>query len=235
MGRLTPGVGPDLPRGALIVANSWFSAHMLRLWAPQVDIEVVHPVFYARESASLPCWEAREDAFLSISRIAPEKRIEQIIEILHRVRRSGQEVSLYLCGAIGKGPYGEYVRELCRQHASWVRPWGAVVGAKKAQVLGKCKFGISANPTEAFGISVAEMIKAGQIVFAPFGGGQVEILEHEALLYSCAEDAVEKILRVLGSPELQLRLRAHLARQALEFDPMEVRKKYTELVSRFLP
>ena len=48
-------------------------------------------------------------------------------------------------------------------------------------------------PTEAFGISVAEMVKAGAIVFAPNNGGQTEVINSPDLLFSGADDAVRKI------------------------------------------
>ncbi len=88
-----------------------------------------------------------------------------------------------------------------------------------------------------FGIGVAEMQQAGCIVFVPERGGPAEIVGDSRVLYASAEDAVEKIDRVLGSSELQAdlcagvaarrnlfteeRFAAGIRRVVLEFEPDE--------------
>ena len=64
---------------------------------------------------------------------------------------------------------------------------------------------------EGFGISVAEMVKAGAIVFAPNDGGQAEVIDNPDLLFSGVDDAADKICAVLSNPEKQHALRAQLA------------------------
>ena len=96
-------------------------------------------------------------------------------------------------------------------------PEGRVSGARKARILAHCRFGIQTCGAEAFGISVAEMVKAGAIVFAPYDGGQVEILRDPRLLFSNLNEAVEKIQYVLESPSLQSEMQAQLNRQATLF------------------
>jgi glycosyltransferase involved in cell wall biosynthesis len=162
-------------------------------------------------------WEEKEQAFVMIGRIAPEKQVENAIAILEAVRQRGHTIRLHLCGQIENDLYGQRIEQLCREHADWIVPEGRVSGAKKAQILTHCRFGLQTRAAEPFGISVAELVKAGAITFASAGGGQAEILQHSDLLFSSVDDAVEKIIPVLDNPSIQSTLRAHLANQAQRF------------------
>lgn len=60
-------------------------------------------------------------------------------------------------------------------------------------------------------MAVAELLRAGTIVFVPRGGGQVEIVgSDERFLFSTAEEAAEKIVRTMRDSALQDSLRAAL-------------------------
>ena len=107
-------------------------------------------------------------------------------------------------------------------------------GVKKEQILAHCQFGIQATSAESFGISVAEMVKAGAVVFARDGGGQAEILNHADLLYRSHEDAVEKICVVLSSAERCDSLRLHLRRQAQLFSAEAFIEKARACVTKFI-
>jgi glycosyltransferase involved in cell wall biosynthesis len=146
-----------------------------------------------------------------IGRIAPEKRIERAIEILENVRKRGHSVQLHLCGPIENDPYGRRISGLCRERSDWIILEGGVTGAKKTAILSHSQFGIQTSSAEGFGISVAEMVKAGAIVFASDGGGQTEVIDNPDLLFSGVDDAAEKICAALSDPEKQRALRAHLA------------------------
>jgi hypothetical protein len=61
------------------------------------------------------------------------------------------------------------------------------------------------------------MVKAGGIVFVPDNGGQVEIVNHNDLVYGSVPDAIDKIDTVLGSQERQNILRQYLATGAQRF------------------
>jgi len=152
-----------------------------------------------------------------IGRIAPEKRIEEAIAILEAVRKRGHAIRFHLCGQIGSDSYGRKIAALCQNHTDWVFPEGFVTGARKAEILARCRYGIQTRSAEPFGISVAEMIHAGAIVFAPNDGGQAEILDHPSLLFSDRNEAVEAISAVLESAALQDELRTHLSVQAKRF------------------
>jgi glycosyltransferase involved in cell wall biosynthesis len=170
-----------------------------------------------------------------IGRIAPEKQVERAIEILEAVRNRGHAIQFHLCGAIENDPYGQRIALICSERADWIKLEGRVAGAKKAQILSHCRFGIQACGAEGFGISVAEMAKAGAIVFAHSDGGQAEILGDRDLLFSNTGEAVEKILNVLEQPSLQLTLRTHLTGRARMFNAQNFVREVQTLVEGSLP
>lgn len=64
----------------------------------------------------------------------------------------------------------------------------------------------------------AELARAGVIVWVSKGGGQMEIVGHEAaLIYDSADDAVARTTAVLADPAAQERLRHALAARAEMF------------------
>jgi len=209
------------------VANSSWSA---RLWRERygTNCEVVYPpVAYSGQGAP---WEHREDGFVYIGRISPEKRIEEAVNVLEEVRARGHNVHLHIAGPLTRSGYCDSIRRLAEGSGYWVRLEGAVWGAAKQRLLTRHRYGINACQGEAFGISVAEMTKAGCIVFAPAEGGQAEVLESPDLLYSDHADAAAKICRVLASQCQQSRLRSHLRDKAGEFSAVRFRSEARALV-----
>jgi glycosyltransferase involved in cell wall biosynthesis len=204
--------GRDVLRDDLVIANSQWSANLVKQTCGVECAAVVYPSVWT-EFLEVP-WEEKERVFAMIGRIAPEKQVERAIAILEAVRRRGHAIRLHLCGQIGNDLYGRRIARLCRERADWIIPEGWVSGERKAHILTHCRFGIQTCGAEGFGISVAEMVKAGAVVFAPNDGGQAEILGHPDLLFSNINEAVEKILPALESPSLQAALRTHLSQQA---------------------
>ncbi|MGB7548665.1 MAG: glycosyltransferase family 4 protein, partial [Terracidiphilus sp.] len=207
--------GRDVLRDDRVIANSRWSADLIKQSCGVDCAAVVYPSVWT-EFPSVP-WEEKEQAFVMIGRIAPEKQVERAIAILEAVRQRGHALRLYLCGHMGDDLYGRRIARLCRERADWIVIEGQVSGTKKAQILARCRFGIQTRGAEPFGISVAEMVKAGAIVFAPNDGGQVEVLDHSSLLFEGVNEAADKISAILSSPEKQDVLRAHLAHRSEMF------------------
>lgn len=204
--------GRDLLHDDVVIANSRWTADLIRqTWGAHCAAVIYPPVW--SEFPEVP-WEEKENAFVMIGRIAPEKRIEDAIAILEGVRARGHAIRLHLCGEIGSDDYGRKISQLCRERMDWIVVEGRVSGTRKSQILANCRFGIQTRRAEAFGISVAEMVKAGAIVFAPNNGGQVEILDHSSLLFADVNEAVEKIHDALSHVSFQSSLRMHLRRRA---------------------
>jgi glycosyltransferase involved in cell wall biosynthesis len=208
--------GRDALKEDILIANSRWTARLLRECCGVDCAAVVYPPVWT-EFPEVP-WERKENAFVMIGRVAPEKRIEDAVAILDALRRRGHAIRFHLCGEIGNDPYGRTIAKLCRKHADWIIPEGQVSGARKAEILARCRYGIQTRSAEPFGISAAEMIKAGAVVFARDDGGQVEILDHPSLLFADVNEAIEKTNAVLSRHKEQEELRGHLAQQYQRFD-----------------
>jgi glycosyltransferase involved in cell wall biosynthesis len=175
----------------------------------------------------------RNSDFVCLGRISEEKRVERIVAILAKVRARGHEVRLRIVGDFGAGTYARKIQALVRD-LPWVVAEGSVSDRRKIELLSSCRYGIHGAEGEAFGIAVAEMVRAGCITFACATGGPAEILDHPALLYRDEDDAVEKICAVMGSERMSFELSAHLRRQAGKFSAENFMVALREIVAEFL-
>lgn len=180
-------------------------------------------------------WEKRENSFLFIGRISPEKEVEKVIEIIKRLRKNNLNIKLNIVGGEDWDfEYNRLIRKLCDENSSWCSFKGALYGQKKLDFIARHKFGISGRSHEPFGIAVAEMVKAGCIVFVPDGGGQTEIVDNPNLIYNGIENAVCKIGKVIEDQKLQNDLRRHLFVNAQKFSIENFKEGIKNAVSIFL-
>jgi glycosyltransferase involved in cell wall biosynthesis len=222
---------PDAWKRNVTVANSGWSAGCLRREFG-IEARTVYPPV-ADDFPAIP-YQEKENGFVCIGRVVPEKRMDAIIELLGRVREDGCDIHLHLLGGIDDSQYGRRLKQLCAKHHDWVFPEGLVFGRRKKELMARHRFGINACENESFGIAVAEMVKAGCIVFVPNGGGQVEIVNHPALIYEDDADAVRKIEAVLANAALQGSLREHLSQGAQRFSVSNFQGAMQNLVREFL-
>jgi glycosyltransferase involved in cell wall biosynthesis len=213
-----------------IVANSRWTADLLRA-KHGANAKVLYPPVPG-EFPSVP-WAQRENGFVCLGRIDPVKRIERVIDILARVRQRRHDVHLHIIGNVGQDAYGRRVTELAKANAEWVIPEGPQCGDAKLMLLASHRFGIHGCNGEAFGIAIAEMIKAGCIPFVPKEGGQAEIVNHPLLMYADVDDAVDKIITILEKPSLQTDLREHLADQGRQFSTENFMTGLKAIVEQF--
>jgi glycosyltransferase involved in cell wall biosynthesis len=103
-----------------------------------------------------------------------------------------------------------------------------------SRLLYRCKYGIHFKP-EPFGISVAEMVKAGIIPFARDEGGPLEIIgrENRALFFKTFEDAVERVTDVLRDPGEQARLLGTLESRRSLFSTERFRADIARVVAGY--
>lgn len=215
----------------LIVANSrWTAARLREKYGAEATVlypPVVGDFFDA-------AFEQRSDDFVCVGRVSPEKRIERMIRIVGKVRSRGHEVRIRIIGALDISPYSRMIGSLAEKNPDWVLLEGGRFGEEKTRILTECRYGIHGCEGEAFGIAVAEMVKAGCITFAPAEGGQAEIVDHPVLLYSNEDEAAEKVVGVLKSHSLRDRLRHHLSRQGERFSADNFVSGLREVVERFI-
>jgi len=222
---------PDGWRRNVTVANSnWTRDLMGREFG--IEARTVYPPV-AEDFPQVP-WEEREDGFLCVGKIVPEKRTDAAIRILSGVRERGYNVHLHILGGLDGSPYARRLKKLAEANRGWVFLQGMTYGERKKHLLAGHRYGIHACENEAFGIALAEMAKAGCITFAPNGGGQREILNHPLLTFSDEEDAVRKIDAVLASDALKAVLRQHLAARGRVFSAEKFASSVRAVVFEFL-
>jgi glycosyltransferase involved in cell wall biosynthesis len=195
------------------VANSAWTQSLLRERLGLLSEVIYPPVSGPR--AAVP-WDEREDGFVVMARLVPEKRLDFIIDALEEVRRT-KPVHLHILGRRVGSAYAKRLEALCRARGDWVRLEGEAYGAKKEALLAGHKYGLSGRRAEAFGIAAAEMVKAGLVVWVPDGGGQAEIVAHPDLVFGGRDEAVARILAVITDPSRETALRRHLETRAALF------------------
>jgi glycosyltransferase involved in cell wall biosynthesis len=163
-------------------------------------------------------WEARENGFVCIGRLSPEKELEKIIEIVSRVRAHGNDAHLHIIGTPEDAEYYRRLQRKAEANASWVRIESGLSREEVIRRIATHRYGLHGMQEEPFGMSVAEMARGGCIVFVPEGGGQVEVVGAEdQLRYRSPSDAAQKIAAVMADSARGDTLRAHLAARASRF------------------
>jgi len=181
-------------------------------------------------------WAQRENGIVAIARLAPEKRLEDILAIVALARARGAALHLHIVGRGEATAYADALRQRTRAHAAWATLHEKLSRAELLALLARQRYGIHAMPDEHFGIAVAEMVRAGCIPFVPRTGGPREIVgEVPALLFGSIDEAVERIGAVFNSAALQASLRRHLAVRAEHFAPERFVSALRELVQDYGP
>jgi glycosyltransferase involved in cell wall biosynthesis len=223
---------PTLFQRDMVVANSAWSARLIREKFG-IGARTLYPPVVGDFPSVLE--GEKENGFVCLGRLVPEKRILELIGILQRVRETGGEnVHLHILGTANDSRYERALRETIARHCHWIFFEGTVYGHKKKELLARHRFGIHGCRNEAFGIAVAEMVKAGCIVFVPDGGGQTEIVDHPDLIYEDDETAVTKIVAALRDSAMQSSLRKHLRQKAQGFSTDIFQQGLLDLTRQFL-
>jgi glycosyltransferase involved in cell wall biosynthesis len=230
--RLT-GFSIERMRHNISLVNSDFIGARVRASHGMETVTLFPPI--AGTFPAVP-WERREDGFVCIGRISPEKRLERIVEILSRVRESGRPLHLHIIGTSKGDAYAASIKTCVDANRSWVTMNENLPREELAQLVARHRYGIHAMDEEHFGMAVAEMVRADCIVFAPNNGGPVQILGgDERLLYSSVQDAAEKIGLTMLRRERQKELRDFLAACSGQFSAEHFVHQFRELVERFEP
>ena len=219
----------------ITIANSKWTADLAsRVYGTSADV-IYPPVSWGQETG-------RENpdplSFVAVGRFAPKKGQHRIIEILQQVRDRGFGVNLHIVGDPGppaKRRYCEQILQMATPADHWIHLHVGVARPELIKIVDRCQFGIHATQDEHFGIAVAEMLRAGCIVFVPDCGGQVEIVGEEPLLrYQSDSDAVEKICCLLEDPPEQARLKRALATRSHQFSEEAFMHSLRRTVARFV-
>ncbi len=183
-------------------------------------------------------WNDRENGFVCIGRFCPGKNFEMIIEILAKVRSRIPDIHLHIIGTpspfMGENEYYSKLMRVVRENSPWVLLHENLSREELIDLISSHRYGIHANIEEHFGIAVGEMIKAGCIVFVHNSGGQVEIIgRDDRLVYRTEEEAIEKIVRVMGDPDEQMSLIDYLKSRKEIFSTEKFMRDIQGIVRQF--
>lgn len=152
-----------------------------------------------------------------LGRIAPDKKIDEIIASVAEARQlSGLDIQLHIGGLLDDSPCSAALRETAEGNP-WIHLEGAVYGTEKEKFLLAGTCAIHAERDEAFGISVTEYLKAGNIVIVPDEGGSREVADNPALTYHDRAEAARILVRVLTDEAFREEQRKNCLRRAAVF------------------
>lgn len=222
-------------RDDLVLVNSEWSGEFVEDFYDQRPRVLHPPIDIERLDASTP-WEAREDGFVMLGRIAPVKNVLTVIDILTRVRDRGHDIHLHIVGPEDDDHtnYYDQVAAVAAER-SFVVMEGPKWGKDLTEILSRHRYGINGATDEHFGMAVAEMVASGMVPFVPDGGGQRDIVNHHSdLIYADPDDAVEKIDRLLSTPDRAETVRTELPDIEARYGKERFQRTIRELVAEAL-
>ena len=228
--KIAPPSGRNLFADDLLIANSQWTATVLKEKYQARDVRVIYPPVPG-DFPDVP-WEERASDFVCLGRLSREKRIESIIDVLKRLRAMGHTSTLHIIGGSDGSSYARGVEEMARSEGDWIQWHGELQGDAKRQLLAQCRYGIHACPFEGFGIAVAEMVRAGCIPFVPTTGGAGEIVGHdETLCWQSLDEAAAKVDQLWRTESKQTDIRRALKKQATLFSTGSYQEGIRTIVS----
>jgi len=189
----------------VVLVNSKYIARLTKmLW--HGDPVVVNPPVMV--SDFVPCntkeFDERDDAVVMIGRIAPEKRIEDVIDA---ISISETKPTLRVVGGLipSATPYMNYLKRRARRREVRVEFHINTPREELIKIATSSKVFVHATRGEHFGIAVVEGMSAGcPVVVHKSGGPYEDITEHGkyGLAYSSKEELVEHIDVLVSDPEV---------------------------------
>ena len=215
-----------------LVNSNWTGAHVRSFLG--IETRTLYPPVV--DPLPPPAWADRRSDFLAVGRISPEKEYERLMHILARVRQHHPNLELTIVGTWDRHArrYFDELRALAASLGSWIEFRHNLSRDEVRQLMASHRYGIHGMREEHFGMAPAELVRAGQIVWVPRGGGQMEIVGDEpALMYDTDDEAVEKILAVMANPAEQTRLRDLLAQRGRLFSTDRFVSEVRDIVGSF--
>lgn len=227
------GINADSLSSTISLSNSDWTATMVeRIYGIRPET-VYPPVDVSKFNGARASSAKREDGFVSIGRIAPDKNILRNIEIVKRIRERGHDIHLHIVGPIQSSGYYERVREAA--DPSFVSIEGAVSRKRLIELVSSHRYGLHGKEYEHFGMVVVEMIAGGMLPFLPATGGQTEIVDGDPrVLYESTADAVETVDRVISNPDMENNLRQGLADRPEQYSRGRFQRQFSNVVDRAL-
>jgi glycosyltransferase involved in cell wall biosynthesis len=179
-------------------------------------------------------WTDREEAFIGVGRLSPEKRWENAVEIVRRLRDAGRSVRLTLVCTPDNPSYGRQIRMLQQRYADWMTIRSNLPREELVNLVARHRYGLHPMEGEHFGIAVAELQRGGCIPFVHRSGGPMEIVGgEERLMFETVNEAAGKIAAVLDSETIQQELRVRAAERAHAYTAEQFVESVRGIVDKF--
>jgi glycosyltransferase involved in cell wall biosynthesis len=231
----TSGFDPARFVANTTLANSSWTGDVIRQ-AYGIESQTLYPPVPG-EFAPLP-WEARDHTAICVGRLGQDKRLETIVDIVEKTRQNDPTLRLRIVGVPYTGPGGDEGLAFAKyadEHYDWVDLHMDLPRDALVDMMCRSRIGIHAKEDEHFGISVAEMARAGAAVFVHNSGGQVEIVGADPrLTYSDAQDAASKITALLSNTALRRDVLKNLTIQCENFTTSYFCHEFQALVAQTL-
>ena len=169
-----------------------------------------------------------------VGRIFPPKRITDLVAIVEKARSlSGKDIRFRIAGALQPMPYTELLKSLAAERP-WMELVGPVYGRDKEKFMLSATYALHAERDEAFGIAIAEYLKAGCIPIVPDTGGPKEIVDDRALEFHTVESAAGILSRLVGDDAFREARRSHCTARAAKFSLEAYKDHQQAVVERML-
>lgn len=170
-----------------------------------------------------------------IGRIVPEKRIEDLVDIVGKARAAtGLDITFQVAGRLDQTPaYGRMLAGMAAER-SWLEFTGPLYGEEKEQFLLSGSYALHAERQEAFGISVAEYLKAGLVAIVPDEGGAPEVVGSPELAYGTRDGAAGILSRLLLDAAFREKMRCHCAGRSKFFSCEAYLARQRDLLERIV-
>ena len=225
--------GAELTSDLVVTNSSWTRDLVNRTYNRQGT--VVPPPVLTDDIKRRP-WSERERGFVTVGRVAPDKRTKKCIEIIDGVHEEIPEAHLHIVGPesdVDAG-YREEIREMAATR-EYVQYEGLVTRERLTELLASHRYGLHGKENEHFGISIAEFVAAGMIPFVAPGGGQVDLLnDQSALIYHSPSDAVDQIVPLMKGDQDPEVLRGSLPDIETEYGQERFQREITGQVQQLL-
>ena len=233
LSRLAGFSGAALTSDLVVTNSSWTQDLVNRTYSRRGT--VVPPPVLTDDIERRP-WSEREPGFVTVGRVARDKRTKKCIRIVDGVHEKIPEIHLHIVGPESdvESEYVEEVREMAeaREYVQYER---LVSRERLTELLASHRYGLHGKENEHFGITVAEFVEAGMIPFVAPGGGQVELLNNQStLIYDSPSDAVERIVAVMNGDLDSDVLRDALPDIEAEYGQDRFQREITEQVRQLL-
>ncbi|KVS42241.1 glycosyltransferase [Burkholderia ubonensis] len=187
----------------VLAANSHKTAAELKERAGIADVSLVPPVFadmpaFRQQPVAPPRPERHTRNLLSVGRVVPHKRIEDLLQILAHIRDTGREVTLTVVGTMPNYDYSKHLFNLGRKLnvLDYVDFAGVLDDSDLFYCYSRADALISMSLHEGFGVPALEAMHFGLPVFARGGTAIDEVLGDVGRTFR--DETAENIGRDIG-------------------------------------